>query len=82
MQLNLDLSFRPAAVDGGKKLEDINFKASAELKDFLTQFAARQGVPRSELCNKYIIEGLQRDLGMMLITSHNAQKPLADLLGR
>lgn len=82
MQLNLDLSFCPAAVDGGKKLADVNFKASAELKEFLTMFAAKQGTPRSELCNKYIIEGLQRDLGMMLITNHNANKPLSELLRR
>lgn len=83
-QLSLNLDFtRPAKiVDPNKKLAIISFRGSPDLKEFLETFAAKLGATSSELCNKYLIEGLQKDLGMMLLIQANGDKTLSSLLER
>lgn len=80
MQLQLDFSKPPVSVDSGKKTERITFTGSSDLKDFLNLFSIKQGTSISELCQKYVIEGLQRDLGMSLLLQANQSKTLAELM--
>lgn len=81
-QLTLDFSRPALSVDSGKKTERITFTASSDLKEFLTTFSIKQNIPISELCQKYVIDGLQRDLGNMLLVQANGDKRLGDLLRR
>lgn len=81
-QINLDFSRPPQSVDGGKKTARITFTGSTDLQEFLDLFSIKQGTSRSELCQKYIAEGLQRDLGSMLLIQANGEKRLIDLLKR
>jgi hypothetical protein len=81
-QIKLDFSRPVQSVDGGKKTERITFTGSSDLKEFLNTFSIKQNISISELCQKYIIEGLQRDLGSMLLLQANKQKSLEELLKR
>ena len=81
-QLGLDFTKAPLLVDNGKKTERITFTGSTDLKEFLNTFSQKQNTSISELCQKYIIEGLQKDLGSMLLIRANEQKTLAELLKR
>ena len=81
-QMNLDFSRPAISVDTGKKTERITFTASSDLREFLNTFSIKQNTSISELCQKYIIDGLQRDLGSMLLIQANAEKSLIDLLRR
>ena len=81
-QLKLDFSKPAISVDSGKKTERISFTGSSDLKEILNIFAFKQDVSVSELCQKYIIEGLQRDPGTMLLIQVHSQKTLSDLLKR
>jgi hypothetical protein len=81
LQLNLDLN--PArAIDSGKKTERITFTGSEDLKEFLSKFALKQNTTVSELIQRYVISGLQSDLGNILLVQANGQKTLNDLLKR
>jgi exoribonuclease R len=82
MQLTLDFSKPSVSVDPGKKTERITFTGSEDLKDFLNMFSLKQNTSVSEFCQKYIIEGLQRDLGTSLLTQANQSKTLAELVKR
>lgn len=81
-QIKLDFSRPAQSVDGGKKTERITFTGSSDLKEFINTFSIKQNISISELCQKYIIEGLQRDLGSMLLLQANQQKSLEELLKR
>lgn len=81
-QISLDFSRPALSVDCGKKTERITFTGSSDLKEFLNTFSIKQGTTVSELCQKYIIDGLQKDLGMMLLVQANGDKTLTDLLKR
>ena len=81
-QLKLDFSRPAMSVDAGKKTERITFTASSDLREFLNTFSIKQKTSISELCQKYIIDGLQRDLGTMLLIQANSEKRLIDLLRR
>jgi len=81
-QLKLDFSKPPVSVDVGKKTERITFTGSSDLKEFLGLFSTKQSTSMSELCQKYIIEGLQRDMGTMLLLQANEKKSLLELLKR
>ena len=81
-QVNLDFSRPAISVDCGKKTERITFSASSDLREFLNTFSMKQNTSISELCQKYIIDGLQRDLGTMLLIQANGEKNLMDLLRR
>ena len=81
-QMNLDFSRPAISVDTGKKTERITFTASSDLREFLNTFSIKQNTSISELCQKYIIDGLQRELGSMLLIQANAEKSLIDLLRR
>jgi len=81
-QLRLDFSKPPVSVDAGKKTERITFTGSSDLKEFLGMFSTKQNTTISELCQKYIIEGLQRDLSAMLLSQANRDKTLVELMKR
>jgi hypothetical protein len=81
-QLKLDFSKPPVSVDVGKKTERISFSGSSDLKEFLNLFSNKQNISISELCQKYIIEGLQRDLSAMLLMQANKDKTLFELMTR
>jgi hypothetical protein len=81
-QLKLDFSRTLTFIDNGKKTERITFTASSDLKEFLTTFSIKQNISISELIQRYVIEGLQRDLGTMLLIQANKEKTLESLLKR
>ena len=81
LQLNLDLS-PVRAIDPGKKTERITFTGSEDLKEFLAKFALKQNTTVSELIQRYVISGLQSDLGNILLVQANGQKTLNELLKR
>jgi len=81
-QLKLDFTRPAKIIDAGKKTERITFTGSSDLKEFLGLFSTKQNTSTSELCQKYIIEGLQRDMGIMLLLQANEQKSLLELLKR
>lgn len=79
-QLNLDLSAPYKKFDPGKKTERISFTASADMKEFLDKFSQKRNMTVSELCQRYVIEGLQGDIGKTLLIEINSHKTLNDLL--
>jgi hypothetical protein len=83
IQMSLDFSRPPVVMqDDGKKLEKITFTGSADLKQYLTSIAEKQRVSVSELCQRYIVSGLTKDLGDMLLLQLNGDKTLSSLLNR
>ena len=80
-QIKIDFN-RVPFIDGGKKTERITFTGSSDLKEFLNTFSTKQNLSISELCQKYIIDGLQKDLGMMLLIREREEESLASLLKR
>ncbi len=81
-QLTLDFSRPLSGVVDGKKTERMTFTASSDLKDFLTIIAHKMDTSISELCQKYIIEGLQKDIGLLLLFKANQEKALGELMKR
>lgn len=81
-QLTLDFSRPPISVDTGKKTERISFSGSSDLKEFLETCAVKQGLSVSELCQRYVIEGLKNDIGTMLLIQANMQKSLEEIMAR
>lgn len=81
-QLILDFSRPLAGVIDGKKTERMTFTASSDLKQFLTIIASKMDTTVSELCQKYIIEGLQKDVGLLLLFQANKDKALGELMKR
>lgn len=79
-QISLDLSASYKGFDPGKKTERISFTGSADMKDFLDRFAHKRGLTVSELCQRYVIEGLQADIGKSLLIDVNSHKTLDQLL--
>ena len=59
-QLNLDFDRPLSGVCDGKKTERMTFTASSDLKEFLAILATKMDTSISELCQKYIIAGLQK----------------------
>lgn len=81
-QLSIDFS-RPARfADSGKKTERITFTASEDLKEFLNIVSIKSGETISELCQRYVIEGIKSDISSMLFTQANEDKTLANILRR
>ena len=81
-QLILDFSRPLSNVVDGKKTERMTFTASSDLKEFLTIIASKMDTSISELCQKYIIEGLQKDMGLLLLFKANKDKALGELMKR
>jgi len=80
-QITIDFDRAPF-IDNGKKTERITFTGSSDLKEFLNTFSVKQNLSISELCQKYIIDGLQKDLGMMLLIREREDQTLSSLLKR
>lgn len=79
----LTLKFGPMAqITDGKKLARIPIACSEELKGFVDSMARAQGVSTSEMCHRYIIQGLQGDLGAVFMSEPHLDKKLRDLMAR
>ncbi|MCK9520019.1 MAG: hypothetical protein M0R74_13490 [Dehalococcoidia bacterium] len=81
-KLNFDTSNLPLFqfLSEGKRLGKLSFACSKDLEDFVTDFARRMDISRSELCNRYIIAGLKSDLEKVLLIQEYKDRPLADVL--
>jgi len=79
-QLKLDFDRPLSGIIDGKKTERITFTGSSDLREFIIILADKQGISISELCQKYIIDGLQRDMGLMLLIQVNKDKTLDELM--
>lgn len=79
-QLTIDFS-RPAKfADSGKRTKRITFTASEDLKEFLNIVSLKSGETISELCQRYVIEGIKSDISNMLFTQANENRTLANFL--
>ena len=82
-QLNLDFSkVNPLVSDPGKKTERITFTCSSEFKEFLELFSRVQEMTVSELCHRYILEGMRSDLGNLFMAQPHLDKTLRELLAK
>lgn len=81
-QITLDFSRPFPMADTGKKTERITFTGSADLKEFIIHFSTKQNTTTSELIQRYVIEGLQKDISGMLLLQVNGQKSLDELMKR
>lgn len=81
-QITLDFSRPFPLADTGKKTERITFTGSADLKEFISQFSVKQNTTTSELIQRYVVEGLQRDISNMLLLQMHGQKSLDELMKR
>jgi len=73
-QLTLDFNRR---VLRGKRTERNTFTSSEEYRQILDMIADRVGETRSELIYRYVLEGMQRDLGKAFMMDLHGEKPLA-----
>ena len=80
IQLSLDFSKGPVLHDDGKKLEKITFTGSCDLKEYLHSIATKQRCTVSELCQKYVIQGMTKDISDILLLQLSADKKVSDLL--
>lgn len=81
-QLKLDFSPRPVMGDPGKKTERVTFTCSQEYKEFLDLFCRQTGNTASELCHRYILEGMRDDLARLLMAQPHLDKSLRELLSK
>ncbi len=82
-QLTLDFSkINPLVSDNGKKTERIPFTCSSEFKEFLELFARVLDITVSELCNRYVLEGMRSDLGSLFMAQPHLDKTLRELLAK
>lgn len=82
MPSQLTLQFGPSPLTSGKKLSRIPVACSDEFKAFVQQMAHLQGSDVSTICHRYILEGMQRDLGTVFMAEPHADKRLRDLMVR
>jgi hypothetical protein len=79
-QLKLDFNRNRSMRDAGKKTERITFTCSPEYKDFLDLFCKATGNTLSELCHRYMLDGMRNDLANIFITQPHLDTSLRDLL--
>lgn len=79
MQLNIDFSRRIPALDA-KRTERIPIAAPTLTKEMLTLVANELNSSASELGHRYLVEGIVKDLGFILMTKGNANKKLSEFL--
>jgi len=81
-KIDLDTSKLPLFqfLSEGKRLDKLSFACSKDLEDFVTDFARRMDISRSELCNRYIIAGLKGDLEKVLLIQEYKDRPLSEVL--
>jgi len=72
-QLTLDFSRRLLR---GKRTERNTFTSSEEFQRILDMIADRVGETRAELIYRYVLEGMQRDLGKAFMLDLHGDKPL------
>jgi len=78
-QLKLDFSRQPQR-DTGKRTKRITFTGSEDLQTFLSLLSTKMGTDVSNLCHKWVIEGLQRDIAGLLIPQPHLNKSLAEII--
>lgn len=79
-QLKLNFSTKPLINDAGKKTERITFTCSTEYKEFLDLFCKATGNNISELCHRYMLDGMRNDLASLFIAQPHLDTSLRDLL--
>lgn len=79
-QLKIDFSPRPLADDPGKKTDRITVTCSSEYKEFVDLFCRVRGISTSELCHRYILEGMRGDLANLFMAQPHLDKKLKDIL--
>lgn len=80
-QLKLDFSARhPLIPDPGKKTERLTFTCSSEYKEFFDLFCRVQGSNISELCHRYILDGMKADLANMFMAQPHLDSTLTEIL--
>lgn len=80
MQLKLD--FTNPRHDDGKKTDSVTIALSTELKEFLNLMSTKQGVSRSELTHRYIVEGIKNDVARIFMPEPHLDKSLRDVLAK
>lgn len=76
-QMTLDFSRR---ITNGKRTERITVSSSEEFRTILDMVAERFGETRAELAFRYILEGLQRDIGKVFMAELHSDKPISEFL--
>ena len=81
MAHQLTLQFPVAnPIVNGKKLARIPVACSDEFKSWVQNMAKLQGSDVSTICHRYILEGMQRDLGTVFMAEPHADKRLRDFM--
>jgi len=78
--VQLKLDFSPKAIASGKKIERIPIACSYDLKKLLEQIASKQNLSVSQIGHRYLIEGLQRDIGTLYFSEPYQDETLGSLL--
>lgn len=76
-QMTLDFSRR---ITRGKRTERITASSSEEFLAVFDVVADRLGLTRGELAFKYLLEGVQRDLGTIFMAELHSDKPVSEFL--
>jgi len=79
-QVKLDFTRSPIVT--GKKNQRLSIPCSDELLEMVDFQANKLGTSRAELGFQFVVEGLQRNLGTILMSDHYADTKLKDLLHR
>ena len=79
MQLNLDFS-RSVPVLEGKKTERLPIACSEEFKQALSMVANLLNKTPSELAHRYVVEGIVKDLGNILLAQPMANLSLKEVI--
>ena len=81
-QMTLDFAASHPLIsdDPGKKTERITITCSGEYKDFVDLFCRVRGATVSEICHRYILEGMRADLATLFMAQPHLDKSLRDIL--
>lgn len=80
MQLDIDFKPKPINKDPGKHTERLTITCSSEYKEFVDLFCKIQKMTTSELCHRYILEGMKNDLADIFIAQPHLDKSLRKIL--
>lgn len=81
-QHQLSLNFSKSKITSGKKLSRIPVACSEEFKSFVEMVARILDVSTSELSHRYILEGMQRDIGNIFMSEPHLDKSLKQIISK
>jgi hypothetical protein len=76
----LTIDFKPRIPTYEKKEERVSFACSEDVKDLIDLMARRQGLDRSILIHRYVVEGMQGDLAKQFLAEPHLDKTLRKIL--